>query len=101
MNLEDIYQSPLVVDIAIGFIVLETAWLWGVQRVTGRGLMVQDVLLTILSGLSLMLALRCALTPGLWPGMALFLITAGLAHGADLRARGRSKALEQDNQDEH
>ena len=91
MNLEDIYQSPWVVDIAIGFMVLETACLWAFHRVTGRGLLVQDVLFTILSGLSLMLALRCALTPGLWPGMALFLITAGLAHGADMRARAKTK----------
>jgi hypothetical protein len=91
VNLEEIYQSPWVVDIAIGFIVLETACLWAFHRVTGRGLVVQDVLFTILSGLSLMLALRCALTPGLWPGMALFLITAGLAHGADMRARAKAK----------
>jgi hypothetical protein len=91
VNLEDIYQSPWVVDIAIGFMVLETACLWAFHRVTGRGLLVQDVLFTILSGLSLMLALRCALTPGLWPGMALFLITAGLAHGADMRARAKAK----------
>ncbi len=91
MTLADIYQSPLVVDIAIGFIVLETLALWAFRQVTGRGLAIQDVLLTILSGLSLMLALRCALTPGLWPGMALFLITAGLAHGADMRARAKAK----------
>ena len=91
MNLEDIYQSTLVVDIAIGFIVIETFVLWAFHQITGRGLVVQDVLLTILSGLSLMLALRCALTPGFWPGMALFLITAGLAHGADLRARAQAK----------
>ena len=91
MSLEDIYQTPLVVDIAIGFILIETAALWAFHRITGRGLAVQDFLLTVLSGLSLMLALRCALTPGLWPGMALFLITAGLAHGADLRARAKVK----------
>jgi len=46
--------------------------------------------LTILSGACLMLALRCALTPEGWPGMALFLIAAGIAHGADLRARWRN-----------
>ncbi|MSP35879.1 MAG: hypothetical protein EXR25_09090 [Limnohabitans sp.] len=99
MSLEEIYQSPWVVDIAISFIVLETAALWAFHQITGRGLVVQDVLLTILSGLSLMLALRCALTPGFWPGMALFLITAGLAHGADLRARARAqaKAKQDDN----
>lgn len=91
MSLEDIYQTPLVVDIAIGFILLETAALWAFHQITGRGLAVGDCLLTILSGLSLMLALRCSLTPGLWPGMALFLITAGLAHGADLRARAKVK----------
>ena len=91
MNLEDIYQTPWVVDIAIGFILVETAALWAYHQITGRGLAVQDILLTVLSGLSLMLALRCALTPGFWPGMALFLITAGLAHGADLRARTKIK----------
>ncbi len=91
MSLEDIYQTPLVVDIAIGFILIETAALWAFHQITGRGLAIQDFLLTVLSGLSLMLALRCALTPGLWPGMALFLITAGLAHGADLKARAKHK----------
>ena len=91
MSLEDIYQTPLVVDIAIGFIMIETAALWAFHQITGRGLAIRDFLLTVLSGLSLMLALRCALTPGLWPGMALFLITAGLAHGADLRARAKHK----------
>ena len=91
MSLEVIYQTPLVVDIAIGFILIETAALWAFHQITGRGLAIQDFLLTVLSGLSLMLALRCALTPGLWPGMALFLITAGLAHGADLRARAKHK----------
>jgi hypothetical protein len=91
VSLEDIYQTPLVVDIAIGFILIETAALWAFHQITGRGLAIRDFLLTVLSGLSLMLALRCALTPGLWPGMALFLITAGLAHGADLRARAKHK----------
>jgi hypothetical protein len=91
VSLEDIYQTPLVVDIAIGFILIETAALWAFHQITGRGLAIQDFLLTVLSGLSLMLALRCALTPGLWPGMALFLITAGLAHGADLKARAKHK----------
>jgi hypothetical protein len=100
VNLEALYQTTWVVDIAIGFIVIETFLLWVYRQVTGRGLRMQDVLLTILSGLSLMLALRCALTPGLWPGMALFLLTSGLAHGADLRARARSQARGPMNQDE-
>lgn len=92
MNLEQVYQGPLVVDIAIGFITLETLLLWVFHQWTGRGLALADCLLTILSGACLMLALRCALTPDGWPGMAFFLIAAGIAHGADLRIRWRNKA---------
>jgi hypothetical protein len=90
VNLEQIYQTPLVVDIAIAFITLETLALGLLHRLTGRGLAWREFGLTVLSGLSLMLALRCALTPGFWPGMALFLVTAGLVHGADLRDRWRA-----------
>ena len=87
VNLAQWYQGPLVADLAIGFIVLETIVLWALYRFLGWGLAPQRYVLTVLSGLSLMLALRCALTPDGWPGVALFLITAGLAHGADLRQR--------------
>jgi hypothetical protein len=92
VNLEQLYQGPLVVDIAIGFITLETLLLWAWHKFTGRGLALPDCVLTILSGACLMLALRCALTPDGWPGMALFLIAAGIAHGADLRTRWRDNA---------
>ena len=87
MSLEQLYQGPLVVDIAIGFITLESLLLWAFHKFTGRGIALADCVLTIVSGVCLMLALRCALTPDGWPGMALFLIAAGIAHGADLRAR--------------
>ncbi len=91
MNLEQLYQGTLVVDIAIGFITLEALLLWAFHKWTGRGLALADCVLTIISGACLMLALRCALVPGGWPGMALFLIAAGLAHGADLRSRWANK----------
>ena len=91
MSLEQLYQGPLVVDIAIAFITLESLLLWAFHKFTGRGLALADCVLTILSGACLMLALRCALTPDGWPGMALFLIAAGIAHGADLRARWRNQ----------
>ncbi len=89
MTLEQLYQGPLVVDIAIGFITLEALLLWAWHKLRGRGLALADCILTIVSGACLMLALRCALTPDGWPGMALFLIAAGIAHGADLRIRWR------------
>ena len=91
MNLAQLYQGPLVVDIAIGFISVEALLLWAFHKFTGRGLALGDCALTIASGACLMLALRCALTPDGWPGMALFLIAAGFAHGADLRTRWRNK----------
>ena len=91
MNLEQLYQGPLVVDIAISFITLEALLLWAFHKLTGRGLALEDCMLTILSGACLMLALRCALTPDGWPGMALFLIAAGIAHGTDLRNRWANK----------
>jgi hypothetical protein len=87
VSLEQLYQGPLVVDIAIGFITLESLLLWAFHKFTGRGIALADCVLTIVSGVCLMLALRCALTPDGWPGVALFLIAAGIAHGADLRAR--------------
>ena len=92
MNLEQFYQGPLVVDIAIGFITLEALLLWAFHKLIGRGLALADCVLTILSGAFLMLALRCALTPEGWPGMALCLVAAGIAHGADLRTRWRNQA---------
>jgi len=87
VNLAQLYQGPLVADLAIGFILLETVFLWALHHFVGWGLAPKHYVLTVLSGLFLMLALRCALTPDGWPGMGLFLIAAGLAHGADLRRR--------------
>ena len=91
MNLQSLYVGPMVADIAIGFIVLETLLLWLLYTVRGWGLAPAEYVLTVLSGLVLMLALRCALTPDGWPGMGAFLIAAGLAHGADLRRRFRQQ----------
>jgi len=91
VNLEQLYQGPLVVDIAIGFITLEALVLWVWHKFSGRGLALADCVLTIVSGACLMLAMRCTLTADGWPGMALFLIAAGIAHGADLRTRWRNK----------
>ena len=36
MNLEEFYQGPLVVDIAIAFITLETLLLWALHKISGR-----------------------------------------------------------------
>jgi len=92
VNLQSLYAGPLVADIAIGFIVVESLLLCLLYVLRGWGLAPSEYGLTVLSGLFLMLALRCALTPDGWPGMGVFLIAAGLAHGADLRRRFRQQA---------
>lgn len=86
----DAYASGLVVNIAIAFTVLELLALLAWHRLTKRGLAPADYLLNLLSGLCLMLALRCALSE-FWAGMALCLIAAGVAHLRDLVVRSRRK----------
>jgi hypothetical protein len=86
MNIETLYASGIVVDIAIVFTVLELAALWLFHRLTGRGLKPDDYLLNVLAGLCLMLSLRAALA-SLWILMAMGLIAAGVVHLADLYQR--------------
>jgi hypothetical protein len=89
-SLWDAYASGLVVNIAIGFTILELMALLAWRRMTGRGLAPQDYVLNLLSGLCLMLALRSALF-AFWAGVALCLIAAGVAHLSDLVLRARRK----------
>jgi len=75
------------IDAVIGFTVLECIGLLAWRLATRRGLAVPDFMANLVSGLCLMLALRC-LASGLdlrWA--ALWLLLAGLAHGVDLWRR--------------
>ena len=47
-------------------------------------------LANLLSGLSLVLALRLAIAGAAWPWLAFCLAAAGVAHGLDLQARWRA-----------
>jgi hypothetical protein len=89
-SLWDAYASGWVVNVAIGFTLLELVALLAWHRMTGRGLAPHDYVLNLLSGLCLMLALRAALF-SFWAGVALCLIAAGVAHLSDLFARARRK----------
>lgn len=86
----DGYASGLIVNIAIGFTVLEMAGLLLWHRVTGRGLAPDDYVLNMLSGLFLMLGVRSSLA-SMWVAMALCLIAAGMVHLSDLVLRMRRK----------
>ncbi|MDH4478401.1 MAG: hypothetical protein QE283_00820 [Rhodoferax sp.] len=87
------YASGALVDIIIGFTVLELLALWLYHRLTGRGLVPADYLLNGLAGLSLMVALRGAITlEWIWVGLGL--VASGAAHFSDLWRRARHRAMQ-------
>ena len=81
-----------LIDTIIAITLLEAAILLLYHHQTKRGLMPRDYLLNVLSGLCLMLALRCALAGSVWYVVATFLAAAGLAHVADIILRLRQRA---------
>lgn len=81
-----------LVDALLVFTALEIVALWAWHRVTGRGIALREVGATLLAGTLLMLALRCALTPGWTLPTLACLAGAGLAHAIDLRGRLRARA---------
>ncbi|WP_088280067.1 hypothetical protein [Ideonella sp. A 288] len=83
-----------IVDALLVFTALEIAALWAWHRVTGRGIALREVWATLLAGAMLMLALRCALTPGWTLPTLACLATAGLGHAIDLRSRRRASATQ-------
>ena len=81
-----------LIDTIIAITLIEVTILLLYHHQTKRGLMPRDYLLNVLSGLCLMLALRCALADSVWYFMATFLTAAGLAHVADIILRLRQRA---------
>ncbi len=79
--------SGHVVDIILALVAVEFLLLAAYRRRTGRGIALYDIAFNLMSGASLMLALRCALTGAAWPWIAAWLLAALLAHLADLRRR--------------
>ena len=76
-----------LIDTIIAITLLEVAALLLYHHQTKRGLMPREYLLNVLSGLCLMLALRCALAGSAWYFISAFLMAAGLAHVADIAMR--------------
>jgi hypothetical protein len=81
--------SPHLIDLVLAFTILEAAALVLWRRRCGRGLAPRTIAAMLLPGVALMLALRAALAGAAWPFMPALLLTALLAHLADLWARWR------------
>lgn len=85
--MDAVFSGTRVVDLVIGLTLLEGAALIAYRRATGRGLPAADFVPNLAAGLCLMLALRGSLAGAAWPWIALCLLGAGLAHGADVWRR--------------
>lgn len=77
-----LFDSGRVIEIAIALLVAEALLIWGVMR-RGKAL----PLPTLLAGLGLMVAWRCAQGGASWFWIAVPLMAAGVAHGWDLWQR--------------
>ncbi len=87
--MSELFASGHIVDLIIVFTAIEVTAVVAYRRRTGRGLPSGDLISTLLSGICLMIALRCALT-GLWWGwIGLCLGLALVAHLNDLARRWR------------
>lgn len=75
-----LWSSAWLVDVAIAITLAEWLALAVYHRVTGQGIAPKDFQWNLLSGLCLMLALRCALQEAAWPWGAACLAASGVAH---------------------
>jgi hypothetical protein len=76
-----------IIDAVIVFTLIECAALVLYHRHTGRGVAVRDFFANMVSGLCLMLGLRCLATDAGVASVALLLLAAGVAHGVDILMR--------------
>ncbi len=90
--INDLVSLPVLVDAVIAFTLLEGLLLAAHHRVTGKGVGLRDFGINMLSGLCLMLALRAGLRDQGAGWVSLFLLFAGVAHGADIVLRWRRKS---------
>jgi hypothetical protein len=78
-----------LIDVVIAITLLECCALVVYRRSTGRGVSPRDVAVNMLSGLCLMLALRCMASDAGFAWVAACLVAAGAAHFSDIAMRWR------------
>ncbi len=76
-----------IINAVIVFTLLECVALAVYHRSTGRGVALRDFFANMVSGLCLMLALRCLASDAGTASVALFLLAAGAAHAVDILMR--------------
>lgn len=91
-----LFPSGQIVELILGFMLLETGVLAAFRWRTGRGVAPAGLLVTLLSGATLLLALREALVGAAWPAVAFWLAASLVAHLADLGCRWSQGRRESD-----
>jgi hypothetical protein len=82
-----LFATGHVVDLVLALTAIEAILVVAYHGRTGRGVAPAEFLGNLLSGVWLMLALRCALVGAWWGWIALCLVGSLVAHLADLRRR--------------
>ena len=85
--MREFVASGHLVDLAMVLTLLELIGLVIYRRRTGRGIDGSKLVITLASGLFLMLGLRAALTGADWPWIALALFASWATHLLDLKNR--------------
>ena len=89
--LEDLIASGRIVDIMLGFVIVEVAllllWRWG----KGDGIPPSRLLINVGAGGSLMLALKAVFADADWTVVAGCLVLALVLHVSDLATRWESR----------
>ena len=88
--MRQLFASPHAIDVVLGLMLVEALILFALGRRRGpRGAHHSDWFYCLLSGASLLAALRAALAHSSWEWVVLPLLLSGAAHAADMRRRLR------------
>jgi hypothetical protein len=82
-----LFGSGRIVDLILALTAFELVFLSIYRRLSGRGVAPLELLVNLLSGVFLLLALRCALVGVWWGWIGLCLLASLLAHSSDLWRR--------------
>jgi len=85
----DLFATGRVADLILALMLIEATVFFVYHVRTGRGIAPADLLTSLLAGIFLVLALRCALVGTGWEWIAACLAAALVAHLADLSRRWR------------
>lgn len=88
--MSDLFAGGLIVDLILGFLVLEAIGVIGYWMWKRRGIAPADFLPGLCSGALMVLALRAVLAGASWALPTACLMLAGLAHLVDVLRRWRN-----------